>query len=254
MEERRTLNREKAGTESSWPKIRIAIDGYSSCGKSTLARQLADALGYLYIDSGAMYRAVTLYFLHHQVRFEQPEEVRQALENIHIDFTPNPKTGKSEIYLNGENVERQIRDMIVAEKVSTVAAIKEVREFAVARQRELGNQKGIVMDGRDIGTVVFPDAELKIFMTADPEVRVTRRYDETWKTDPQITVEEVRQNLQIRDFMDSHRVQSPLVKAKDARVLDNSHMDKEEQLQLVLGWIEECGQNTFPADRSPGTQ
>ncbi len=252
-------NKTKAKAEAVKPRITIAIDGYSSCGKSTLARQLADSLDYLYIDSGAMYRAITLYFLHHQVRFDQKEEVLQALKNIQIEFAPNPKTKKSEIYLNGENVERQIRDMIVAEKVSSVAAIREVRDFAVERQRELGKSKGIVMDGRDIGTVVFPEAELKIFMTADPEVRVTRRYDEVQGADQQITVEEVRRNLQVRDFMDSHREESPLVRANDARILDNSQLNKEEQLNLVLGWIHErcaeaSGETNAPSKPSASPQ
>lgn len=248
MEERKSATENQAGPRASCPKITIAIDGFSSCGKSTLARQLAESLDYLYIDSGAMYRAITLYFLHHQVRFDQPEEVQHALRDIKIEFILQPKTGKSEIYLNGENVERQIRDMIVAEKVSTVATIKEVRDFAVARQREMGKEKGIVMDGRDIGTVVFPDAELKIFMTADPEVRVTRRYDEALEADRQVTVDEVRRNLQIRDFIDSHREESPLTRAEDARVLDNTHLSKEEQLERVLEWMEECcsGKGSVP--------
>jgi len=157
-------------------KIIITIDGWSSCGKSTLAKQLAKALGYIYVDSGAMYRAVTLYFLRNHIDWTDVSAVRHALKEISLQFIYNPKSEQSEIYLNGENVEYVIRDLVVAEKVSEVAAIKEVRQFAVAQQQRMGKGKGIVMDGRDIGTVVFPNAELKIFMTADNAVRVERRF------------------------------------------------------------------------------
>ena len=157
-------------------KIIITIDGWASCGKSTLARQLAKKLDYAYIDSGAMYRAITLYFLRNHVDWTDKKEVISALKNITLEFVPNPKTGQSEIYLNGENVEYVIRDLVIAEKVSDVAAIKEVRTFAVAQQHKMGDKKGIVMDGRDIGTTVFPGAEVKIFMIADTPVRVERRF------------------------------------------------------------------------------
>src|SRR3989344_5922049 len=162
-------------------KIIITIDGWSSCGKSTLAKQLAKALGYVYIDSGAMYRAITLYFLRNHIDWTDEKEVEQALDNIHLHFEYNEKSAQSEIFLNNENVEYVIRDLVVAEKVSDVAAIGAVRTFAVAQQQKMGVKKGIVMDGRDIGTTVFPDAELKIFMTADISVRVERRYKEMFE-------------------------------------------------------------------------
>jgi cytidylate kinase len=220
-------------------KIIIAIDGFSSCGKSTLAKQLAAKLGYNYIDSGAMYRAITLYFLRNGVDFNDPGEVMNALANINLSFHFNNATQTSDIYLNDEDVEPYIRDLIVAEKVSPVAAIKEVRTFAVAQQRRMGKNKGIVMDGRDIGTVVFPDAELKIFMTADPDVRVLRRYDEMLVTNPNVTLEEVKHNLELRDYIDSNREESPLRQAKDAIVLNNSNMSREEQLEEVLEWVKD---------------
>jgi cytidylate kinase len=220
-------------------KIIIAIDGFSSCGKSTLAKELAAALGYNYIDSGAMYRAITLYFLRNAVDVNDSGKILDALANIHLSFVFNEKTQKSDIYLNEENVEHMIRDMIVAEKVSEVAAIKEVRAFAVGQQKRMGKKKGIVMDGRDIGTVVFPDAELKIFMTADPEVRVKRRFTELYATNPNITLEEVKHNLEMRDYIDSNRAESPLRQAEDAIVLNNSSLTREEQLEKVLGWVKE---------------
>lgn len=220
-------------------KIIIAIDGYSSCGKSTLSKDLAAKLGYRHIDSGAMYRAVTLYFLRNNVGINHPEEIAEALKNIHLTFVMNEVTGKSEICLNGEDVAHQIRDMIVAEKVSEVAAIKEVREFAVAQQQSMGTEKGIVMDGRDIGTVVFPYAELKIFMTADMDIRAKRRFQELYEQNPNITYEEVINNIQMRDYIDSNREVSPLTQAEDAIVLDNTSLDKEEQLKKVLHWVKE---------------
>ena len=176
-------------------KIIIAIDGFSSCGKSTLAKQLAAKLSYNYIDSGAMYRAITLYFLRNDIDINNKEQVTSALSDINLSFHFNNARQQSDIYLNDEDVEPFIRDLIVAEKVSPVAAIKEVRAFAVAQQQRMGQMKGIVMDGRDIGTVVFPDAELKIFMTADPEVRVLRRYDEMLLSNPNVTLEEVKHIL-----------------------------------------------------------
>jgi CMP/dCMP kinase len=219
--------------------IIITIDGWSSCGKSTLARQLAKKLGYVYIDSGAMYRAITLYFLRNHVDWTSVKEVEEALNSIDIDFHYNEATEKSEIYLNGENVEYVIRDLVVAEKVSDVAAIREVREFAVAQQRKMGKKKGIVMDGRDIGTTVFPRAELKIFMTADNAVRVERRFKELFEKNPNITIEEVKNNLEMRDYIDSNREVSPLRQAKDAIVLDNTNITEEQQLKQALKWAKE---------------
>lgn len=218
-------------------KIIIAIDGWSSCGKSTLAKQLAKELGYIYIDSGAMYRAITLYFLRNHIDWTNEEEVVEALINITIEFRSNNKTGDSEIYLNEENVEYVIRDLVVAEKVSEVAAIKAVRSFAVAQQQKMGTEKGIVMDGRDIGTTVFPSAELKIFMTADNAVRVERRFKELFEKNPNITIEEVKANLEMRDYIDSHREISPLQKADDAVVIDNTNLTQSQQLQKALKYV-----------------
>ena len=220
-------------------KIIIAIDGWSSCGKSTLAKQLAKALGYVYVDSGAMYRAITLFFLRNNVDFDDKKEVNAALKEINLEFEFNEASGNSEIYLNGENVEYLIRDLVVAEKVSDVAAIKEVREFAVAQQQKFGTKKGIVMDGRDIGTVVFPKAELKIFMTADNAVRVQRRFKELIRKNPNTTIEEVKNNLEMRDYIDSHREVSPLRKADDAVELDNTNLTEEEQFRKALNWVYE---------------
>lgn len=219
--------------------IIITVDGWSSCGKSTLARQLARALNYIFIDSGAMYRAITLYFTREGVDIQDQDAIVNALKNIHLSFNMNPSNGNNEIWLNNENVEVLIRDMSVAQRVSQVAAIKEVREFAVAKQQEIGRNKGIVMDGRDIGTAVFPQAELKIFMTASIPVRVERRYRELAQKNPNITIEEVRDNLEKRDHLDSTRDISPLAKAEDAIVLDNSGLTPEEQFQLALGWAKE---------------
>jgi cytidylate kinase len=221
-------------------KIIITIDGWSSCGKSTLAKQLAKELNYIYVDSGAMYRAITLYFLRNHIDWTNHQEVIEALENISLEFQYNSSSERSEIYLNGENVEYVIRDMVVAEKVSDVAAIKEVREFAVAQQQQMGKGKGIVMDGRDIGTVVFPDAELKIFMTADNSVRVERRFKEMYEKNPNITLEEVKSNLEMRDYIDSHREVSPLRKADDAVILDNTNLTPTEQFKKALRLVESC--------------
>lgn len=221
-------------------KIIITIDGYSSCGKSTLAKQLARRLNYLYIDSGAMYRAITLYFIQHSVNWNDAETVKQALQSIHLEFIHNQISGQSDMYLNEENVEPMIREMLVAEKVSEVAAVREVREFAVAQQQKMGREKGIVMDGRDIGTVVFPHAELKIFMTADPAIRVERRFKELYAKNPNITLHEVKENLELRDYIDSNREVSPLRKAEDAIILDNSQLTMPEQLDLVLQWVEDA--------------
>lgn len=220
-------------------KIIITIDGWSSCGKSTLARQLARELGYVYIDSGAMYRAITLFFLRNHIDWTDSAEVADALTQIVLDFHFNEKSQSSEIYLNDENVEYVIRDLVVAEKVSEVAAIREVREFAVKQQQALGKKKGIVMDGRDIGTVVFPNAELKLFMTADNAVRVERRFRELYEKNPNITIEEVKANLEMRDYIDSHREVSPLRQAEDALVLDNTHLSPAQQLTKALAWVKE---------------
>jgi len=220
-------------------KIIIAIDGFSSCGKSTLAKDLATRLGYNYIDSGAMYRAITLYFLRNQVNFSDPIEALDALANINLSFVFNERDLRSDIHLNDEDVEPYIRDMIVSEKVSEVAAIREVRSFAVAQQKRMGRKKGIVMDGRDIGTAVFPDAELKIFMTAEPEVRVMRRFKEMYAANPHISIDEVRHNIELRDYIDSNREESPLRQAEDALLLDNSSLTRDEQLEVVLEWVKE---------------
>jgi len=220
-------------------KIIITIDGWSSCGKSTLAKQLAAKLKYTYIDSGAMYRAITLYFLRNHVDWTDTEAVVDALKDINIEFIHNDSTRSSEVLLNDENVEYLIRDLVVAEKVSEVAAIKEVRDYAVSQQQALGTKKAIVMDGRDIGTIVFPAAELKIFMTADKAVRVERRFRELYEKNPKISLEEVKNNLEMRDYIDSHREISPLRKADDAIVLDNSNLTEQEQYQLALKWASE---------------
>ncbi|HUN04280.1 MAG TPA: (d)CMP kinase [Niabella sp.] len=215
-------------------KIIIAIDGWSSCGKSTMAKQLAKELDYIYVDSGAMYRAITLYFLRQSVDFDKPHEINNALSEIELDFRYNENTRQADMYLNDENVEYLIRDLLVAEKVSEVAAIREVREFAVAQQQKMGEKKGIIMDGRDIGTVVFPDAELKIFMTADNAVRIERRFKELYAKNPNITLEEVAENIEMRDYIASHREVSPLRQAEDALVLDNTNLTPDEQLEVAL--------------------
>ena len=219
--------------------IIITLDGYSSCGKSTLARQLANQLNYVFIDSGAMYRAITLYFLRQHIDWKNTAKVKKALSAITLYFQYNPLTGQSDMFLNDENTEALIRDMLVSEHVSEVAAIKEVREFAVAQQQKMGEKKGIVMDGRDIGTTVFPNAELKIFVTADPAIRVERRFKELYERNPNITIEEVKNNLEMRDYIDSNREFSPLRQAADAVVLDNSNLNREEQLSIALGWAKE---------------
>ena len=216
------------------PQIIITIDGFSSCGKSTLAKQLAQKLNYTYIDSGAMYRAITLYFLRNNVDITKEREIRGALKDIHLEFHPNENTGNSEIYLNSENVEYIIRDIIIAEKVSDVASLKDVRSFAVAAQQKMGAQKGIVMDGRDIGTTVFPEAEVKIFMVADDAVRVERRFTEMFDKNPNITLDEVKSNIALRDYIDSNRAISPLRKAHDAIELNNTNLTEKEQLDFAV--------------------
>ena len=220
-------------------KINIAIDGWSSCGKSTMARQLAKALDYIFIDSGAMYRAIALYFIQHSIDLADHIAIENALGNIRLSFKKNIHTGYNEIWMNGENVEQLIRQMEVASKVSDVAAIKAVRDFAVAQQQLIGKDKGVVMDGRDIGTTVFPSAELKIFMTANVDVRVERRFKELSAKNPLISLEEVKTNLQSRDHLDSTREVSPLKKANDALVLDNSELSPEEQFSMAFQWANE---------------
>lgn len=220
-------------------KIIIAIDGFSSCGKSTLAKAMAKNLEYVFIDTGAMYRAVALFFLRAGIDFDNTSDIAAALNKITLQFKYNPATLQSDMYLNEENVEQEIREMRVSQKVSEVAAIALVRDFAVAQQQAMGVSKGIVMDGRDIGTVVFPKAELKIFVTASPEIRVQRRFWELSAKNPAITVEEIAENLQHRDLIDTTREHSPLKQADDALVLDNSNISREEQLTIALQWAKE---------------
>ena len=215
------------------------MDGYSSCGKSTLAKQMAAHLNYVFIDSGAMYRGITLYFIRHGIDVTNSDAVIEALKHIHLAFKLNEKTGRADMYLNDENVEEEIRGLEVSNQVSQVAALEHVRIFSVAQQQLMGGQKGIVMDGRDIGTTVFPEAELKIFITASPEVRVERRYQELVAKDPAITKAEIKANLEMRDHIDSTREFSPLKQAHDALVLDNSNLTREEQLDLALSWAQE---------------
>ncbi|GGH19854.1 (d)CMP kinase [Sphingobacterium alkalisoli] len=210
----------------------IAIDGYSSCGKSTVAKALAKKLHFVFVDSGAMYRAVTLYFLRNKVDMDNTESVLQALADIHIDFVPN--TAQTQILLNGDDISEEIRQMAVSEKVSEVSAIKEVRHAMVAQQQKLRSRRNIVMDGRDIGTTVFPDADLKIFMTASPSVRAERRYAELTAKGEDVTMEEVQENLSHRDHIDSTREESPLRQAEDALILDNSNLTQDQQLEIVL--------------------
>lgn len=216
-------------------KIIIAIDGFSSCGKSTLAKAMAKALEYVFVDTGAMYRAIALYFLRNNIAFNDTA-ANEALHAIELRFKFNSASQKSDMYLNGENVEQEIREMQVSQKVSEVASIPAVRDFAVAQQQAIGIDKGIVMDGRDIGTVVFPNAELKLFVTADPAIRLERRYQELLQTNPAILKEEVAANLQQRDLMDSTRAHSPLRQADDALVLDNSNLDRAQQFELAMQW------------------
>lgn len=220
-------------------QIIIAIDGYSSCGKSTLAKMIARKLHYLYIDSGAMYRAATLYLLEHQTPTNNLEQINQALKDIDITFALNPSSHYFETHLNGQNVENKIRTLDVAKYVSEVSKYGIVREQMVKKQRELGRQKGIVMDGRDIGTVVFPEAELKIFMTADFKVRAQRRYEELLEKGTTISLEQVRQNLRERDEIDTNREISPLRKAEDALLLDTTNMTKKEELEWVCSLVDE---------------
>jgi cytidylate kinase len=214
-------------------KIIIAIDGYSACGKSTTAKEVARILGYKYIDSGAMYRAVTLYFLEHHVSLTNPKEIARALQQISISFKVNSR-GITETYLNSLSVEKNIRRMKVSENVSQVSTIREVRVAMVEQQRRLGKEKGIVMDGRDIGTVVFPKAELKFFMTADILVRAFRRQKELLSLDRLVDLDDVIENIQKRDQIDTTRKESTLVKASDAIVIDTTHITIDEQVDEVI--------------------
>jgi cytidylate kinase len=221
-------------------KITIAIDGYSSCGKSTLAKALAAKLGYAYVDSGAMYRCVTLYGLRNGLIKDHSfieDEIIKILSEINLRFEFNPNTKTSDTFLNNENVEKDIRQMIVSENVSKISAIKAVRTKMIMIQRELGKNGGIVMDGRDIGTNVFPKAELKLFMTADPDIRTQRRLDELTSKGQHPTFLDVKQNLLSRDHEDTHRKENPLIQANDAIVLDNSDLSREQQLEFVLKLI-----------------
>lgn len=222
-------------------KIVIAIDGHSSCGKSTIAKAVAARFGYIFIDSGAMYRAVTLYALRNNLVPNgdvKKQELISALQQIKIEFRYNSSFQKSDTYLNGENVEEEIRQLPVSQNVSPVATIAEVRASMVLLQKEMGKNKGIVMDGRDIGTVVFPDAELKLFVTASAEIRAKRRFDELTAKGETVSYAEILQNVQERDHIDSTREASPLRKADDALVLDNSNMTREEQLEWVIGKVQ----------------
>lgn len=228
-------------SEPQEKKIIIAIDGYSSCGKSTVAKEIAKKLNYIFIDSGAMYRAVTLYCLRNGLVENgviNMAALPEKLKNIRITFIFNPVTSHNDIFLNGENVEQEIRQLAVAQNVSQVAAVGIVRQVLVAQQQELGRTKGIVMDGRDIGTVVFPDAELKIFMTADARIRAQRRYDEMIAKNEQVNFDEILANITERDRYDENRTESPLRKAADAIVLDNSYLTREEQFEWILKEVE----------------
>jgi cytidylate kinase len=227
-------------------KITIAIDGYSACGKSTLAKALASKLGYAYVDSGAMYRCVTLYALRKGVIKDhsfQENEILKLLDEIHLSFKFNTSTKSSETFLNGENVEKDIRQMVVSENVSKVSAIHDVRVKMIAIQRDLGKNRGIVMDGRDIGTNVFPDAELKLFMTADTDIRTQRRFDEFSSKGQHISFNDVKLNLIQRDHEDTHRKENPLTQAKDAIVLDNTDLTREQQLEYVIKLISDLTLN-----------
>jgi CMP/dCMP kinase len=210
----------------------VAIDGYSSCGKSTLAKALAKKLHFIYVDSGAMYRAVALYYLRNHTDLNNHEQVSEALRNIHLNF--HSRDYETHITLNDEEVSDEIRQMPVSDTVSSVSAIREVRKEMVKQQQRMGRSKNIVMDGRDIGTAVFPDAAVKIFMTADPKVRAERRYNEIKVKNPDITLEEVFENLAHRDYQDTTRIESPLVRAADAIILDNTNLTPQQQLQFAI--------------------
>lgn len=213
-------------------KIIIAIDGYSSCGKSTTAKAVAKHLGFAYIDTGAMYRAVTLYFLQNHVSFHNPKDILRALDQISIEFRRSEE-GRNETYMNGLNVEDEIRKLYIANQVSEVSAIAEVRHAMVDQQRRMGRKRNVVMDGRDIGTVVFPDAELKVFMTAEPLIRAQRRQQELFDKGDVLGLEEILQNLQKRDLIDTTRAESPLRQAEGAILVDTSFMTLDEQVDHI---------------------
>lgn len=215
-------------------KIVIALDGYSSCGKSSTAKKVASRLGYSFIDTGAMYRAVSLYFHENYVSLTNPLEIEKALEQIHIHFEFNEKKGKSDVYLNGINVEDEIRKMYISNMVSEVSAITQVRKAMVAQQQKMGKKRGLVMDGRDIGTMVFPDAEVKIFMTADPLIRAQRRQKELLDKGEIVDLDDILANIKKRDIIDSSREEGPLRKAADAIDLDTSYMTLDEQVDFVV--------------------
>jgi CMP/dCMP kinase len=215
-------------------KIVIALDGYSSCGKSTTAKKVATQLGYSFIDTGAMYRAVSLYFHQNHISLTNPKEIEKALNQIHITFEFNEKTGKSDVFLNGLNVESEIRKMYISHMVSEVSAITRVRKAMVSQQQRMGKKRGLVMDGRDIGTKVFPDAEIKIFMTADPLIRAQRRQVELIEKDEIVDLDEILANIKKRDIIDSTRQEGPLRQAEDAIVLDTSYMTIDEQVDFVI--------------------
>lgn len=222
-------------------KITIAIDGFSSTGKSTLAKQIAKSLGYVYVDTGAMYRAVTFFVMNNgwiNDDFINKEEIISNLDKINLKFIYNEQLGFAEMYLNGENIENEIRTIEVSRQVSKIASISEVRSLLVKQQQLMGQDKGIVMDGRDIGTVVFPNAELKIFMTASSVTRAQRRFDELIEKGQQVSFEDVLKNVEERDYMDTHRADSPLVQAQDAFVVDNSSLTKQEQFEVVMKLVE----------------
>ena len=219
-------------------KIVVALDGHSSCGKSTTAKQVAKELGYAYIDTGAMYRAVTLYFLEHYIDLTNPKKIQEALANIEVTFHRNPKTNRNEVFLNGLNVEDEIRTMYVSNMVSEVSVIPAVRRAMVAEQQKMGKRRGVVMDGRDIGTVVFPDAEVKVFMTADVETRAKRRQEELFEKDQLVPFDEIVENLKKRDHIDSTREDSPLRQAEDAHLLDTSHITIDEQVEFVMRLVD----------------
>jgi len=220
-------------------KINIAIDGYSSCGKGTLAKQLAQTLGYVFIDSGAMYRAVTLYLLENNIDIADENAISEALNHIQLEFCPSKENNRFEIHLNGRNVESVIREIHIASKVSFVAKISAVRKKLVQMQQQIGENKGVVMDGRDIGTVVYPNAELKIFMTASNEVRAQRRFKEMIAAGKDVTLEEVSANLIERDSIDSSRDDSPLTLNNTYHLLDNSDMTPSQQFELAMSWVNE---------------
>lgn len=215
-------------------KIIVAIDGYSSCGKSTIAKALAKHAGYTYVDTGAMYRTIALYMLRHQIKDEA--DIIAALPKVQVGFTL--ADGAQHATLNGEDVESQIRTLEVGNRASEISQIKEVRAFLVAQQQQMGKAKGIVMDGRDIGTVVFPNAELKLFLTASPEVRAQRRYDELVEKGEKPDYAAVLADVNERDYRDTHRAESPLRQAEDAVVVDNSHMTREEQMQVIYDYFD----------------